>query len=142
MNLQKQIEKILKLDFEMFPENKEKSKANMSKIVAHLVKEIGEFHGTSRSFFGRQYSPEKVATLDHICEELGDILFLIIVLCKMMDISIKDALDTAINKLQQRFNDYNKATINCPYIPKNIDKLKFPKDHQPFKYDTEDKINQ
>jgi NTP pyrophosphatase (non-canonical NTP hydrolase) len=163
--LELKIEKIHKLNCEMFPENSKLSSDAIQRLVAQACEELGEIHGTARSYFGRTYSPEKTATLDHIAEEVGDAATIILLIGHLFYIPLEKSLDMVIEKLEdlqfkkkedkrieaimrQDAKDYeppyDASKWYKPDDNKHYDKvvLKFDaSQHQPFKYDLEDPIN-
>jgi len=97
------------------------------------VEELGEIHGAMRSYFGRPYSPEKTATLDHIAEEIGDCATMILLVGHLFCIPLEKSLDMVIDKLEGR---------KCMRInPTPEPEMEYSTEHQPFKYDLEDNIN-
>jgi len=146
MTLENKIEKIHKLNCEMFPENSMLSSDAIRRLVAQACEELGEIHGAARSYFGRPYSPEKTATLDHITEEVGDAATMILLIGHLFCIPLEKSLDMVIEKLE----DLQLKKKECKRIEAIMRQdakgyeplLKFDaSEHQPLKYDLDDPIN-
>ena len=112
-------------------------------LIGTLIEETGEYRQACRSFLGRPFSPEKVASKEHMVEELGDILVPVIALSNQSGISFEEALEVAYQKLRKRLeNKREKERLDHIAKTDETSVLKFnPMDHQPFKYDVEDEIN-
>lgn len=168
MSLQDKVDKINQLNCEMWPENSVLSMDAIRRLVAQTVEELGETHSAARSYFGREYSPEKNATVDHVSEEVGDTLSTVMVIGHLFGRSIDDSLDRVIAKLEKRKAKRDEETqiveptpgvkvtvrkgeitnvtvtslagVHCEYCEGQP--LKYLNDHQPLKYDVDDPINQ
>lgn len=102
MELEKLIREIIQLNKDMFPDRTEFDIVTAQRIIAQVVEELGEVHGVIRSYFGRAYSPEKIATIRQVSEELGDLLVTVIILQSLSGEKIEQSLRYAVEKLKRR----------------------------------------
>ena len=141
MTLNDKIEKIHKLNCEMFPKNSSLNPDAISRLVSQACEELGEINGAARSYFGRPYSPEKMASADHIAEEVGDCATMILLIGHLFCQPLEKSLDSVIAKLERLRVEKDGLPLYLKALEHEMP-LKFPAaDHQPFKYDVDDPIN-
>jgi NTP pyrophosphatase (non-canonical NTP hydrolase) len=150
MTLERKIDYINQLNMDLFPQNSMLSLTAIKNLIGQAVEELGETHGAVRSYFGREHSPEKTATVDHVSEEAGDCISMLLVILALFGRDLNDSLDRVIPKLEE-FKRKRQEEERIKHIMTRDERnkpvpvgsaLKYKADlHQPFKYDVEDPIN-
>lgn len=70
-------------------------------IMNHLVSEVGEVAECLNRLTGWKNKPE---TVEHLAEEISDIIVLAVKLASCFDIDIDDAMEKVKEKLEERWN--------------------------------------
>jgi len=102
-------EKILEISQRMFPERRF-DKTCMQSLLSLLLEESGELAGAARSLFGRKYRPDVEADMDHVKEEVGDVLVIVYAICEILNVHPNECLDISIDKLNARYDRHMAAT--------------------------------
>ncbi len=97
--MQKKVEKLI---------NKYKLNCNYETRYIDLVSEVGELG--KELIKGSNYNSKEYNKTPNTKIELGDCLFSLFALCSELDINAEEALDDAINKYNNRFNETNSIS--------------------------------
>lgn len=80
------------------------SKERLSEVVyAGVFEEAGEIAGVHKRMHRRFERDSKKATREHLEEEIGDLLWYLLALCEVEDISIQEIYDNNFLKLEERY---------------------------------------
>lgn len=74
----------------------------MQAIISQCFEEGGELHGALRSYFGREYNPEKKGSIEDVADELGDVISLYILIAAIMKVPLNLSMKMVIAKLERR----------------------------------------
>lgn len=96
------IARAVELNASLWPDRMNRDMLTMDRLTAQAAEEAGEVHGALRSYFGREYSPEKTATLEDVAEELGDVMGLYFMIGAIMEVTPEHALELMVTKLEGR----------------------------------------
>lgn len=102
MALEDAVKRLQDINKNMWPETAQFTKPAISHMLNVLLEESGELAGAFRSYFGRKYSPEKVAAFSEIEGELGDVLGTALVICMACGCDFEKILNITTTKLEQR----------------------------------------
>lgn len=102
-NLQKFQEWVNDYTAELYPSYFDCDRSQQRQIcLSLLIEEMGEAAKEMRKFEGRKYKGPEEASLESIEEELGDTFVILVKLFNVYGISVSDAVQRVVNKLEGR----------------------------------------
>jgi NTP pyrophosphatase (non-canonical NTP hydrolase) len=106
MTLFEQVTKIEILRKELWPERTTATTDSMNGLFAQMLEEAGELRQACRDLIGRKYK-QTTGSIEHIAEEAGDLLSMVIAVIAVFDIPMEKALAIAIDKYEKIKKDLN-----------------------------------